>query len=498
MGMPPRSDTEASGSGTSHLIRLAVVSSGAFLAPFDGSAVAVALPSISDSLHLDYSQALWVQTLYLVVVACLLMPLGRSADRRGRTSHYAAGLGLFCVGSLFAGFAPGMWWLLAARCFQGLGGALIVTTSAALAVETMPPTRRGRALGVNTMCVYLGAATGPPLGGLLAVTVGWRWLFFLSAAVAALVLAALVITPAAGDRVRRAPPVTPVPVVGSLLFAVALGGILLPLTFGPVWGWGSWAVVLSLQVAGSALIMLVLHERWSARPLVEPQLYRGNRMFVTACTAALLTYVAVYAVGLLTNISLQLVEGLGAGAAGSILLVQPVMMATIAPFAGRLYDRVGSRGLTTAGALLMALGTLILAAMPQQGGWPQALVGLALVGLGLALFSTPNISAVLGSVASERLSVASAVLGTSRFVGQALSIGFLGAIAAAQLGGSGADTLTTQITATGSVSAFLAGYRWAMVAGAGVAIAAAVVSASRGRPGLPGDRRREGGRVGGG
>ena len=485
-------------SGSRDLVRLAVVSSGAFLAPFDASAVAVALPSISDSLHLDYAQALWVPTLYLVVVACLLMPLGRSADRQGRSSHYAAGLGLFCAGCLFAGFAPGLWWLLAARCCQGLGGALIVTTSAALAVETMPPSRRGRALGVNTMCVYLGAAMGPPLGGLLVVTLGWRALFFFSAAVAVLALAALAVTPATGDRVRHARPATPVPVVGSLLLAVALGGILLPLTFGPIWGWGSRAVVLSLLAAGTALIMLVLHERWSARPLIEPQLYRGNRMFVTACTSAFLTYVAVYAVGLLTSIYLQLVEGLGAGAAGSILLVQPVMMATIAPFAGRSYDRVGSRGLTTAGALLMALGALILAAMPQHGGWPRALVGLALVGVGLALFSTPNISAVLGSVASARLSAASAVLGTSRFIGQALSIGLLGAIAAAQLGGSGADTLTARITTTGNVSEFLAGYRWAMVAGAGIAVAAAVVSASRGRQGLPDDRRPEGGRVEGG
>ena len=496
--MPPRTAAAASRNGSRRLVRLAVVSSGAFLAPFDAGAVAVALPSISDSLHLDYSQALWVATLYLVVVACLLMPLGRSADRRGRRSHYAAGLGLFCAGCLFAGFAPGMWWLLAARCCQGLGGALIVTTSAALAVETVPPSRRGRALGVNTMCVYLGAATGPPLGGLLVVALGWRALFFFSAAVAVLALVALAVTPTAGDRVRRAPPATRVPVVGALLLAVALAGSLVPLTFGPVWGWGSWAVALSLQAAGAALVMLVLHERWSARPLIEPQLYRGNRMFVTACTSALLTYVAVYAVSLLTSIYLQLVEGLGAGAAGSILLVQPVMMATLAPFAGRLYDRLGSRGLTTAGALLMALGTLILAAMPQQGGWPRALVGLALVGLGLALFSTPNISAVLGSVASARLSAASAVLGTSRFVGQALSIGLLGAIAAAQLGSSGADTLTARITTTGSASAFLAGYAWAMTAGAGMAVAAAVVSASRGRQGQAGERRPDGGPVGGG
>lgn len=200
MGMTPGTSVEGPRRGTRQLVMLAVVSSGAFLAPFDGSAVMVALSQMSDSLRLDYSQALWVPTLYLLVVACLLIPMGRSADRRGRTSHYAAGLGIFCVGSVFAGLAPGMWWLFAGRCCQGLGGALIVTTSAALAAQTVAPAQRGRALGANTMCVYIGAATGPPLGGLLVVSYGWRSLFFFSAAVAALVLTAFVVMTASQKR----------------------------------------------------------------------------------------------------------------------------------------------------------------------------------------------------------------------------------------------------------------------------------------------------------
>jgi MFS family permease len=268
---------------------------------------------------------------------------------------------------------------------------------------------------------------------------------------------------------------------------------LLPLTFGPFWGWSSWSVVASLLVAGSTLVLLGLHERPSARPLVAPELYRGNRMFAVACASALLTYAAVYGVGLLTAVYLQVVQGLSASAAGAILLVQPVMMACLAPLAGRLYDRVGSRGLTTAGSLVMALGTLVLGATAPQGSWPEAMVGLALIGLGLALFSTPNISAILGSVAPDRLSLASAVLGTNRFVGQALSVALLGAIAAAQLSGPAGVSLTAQIAATGEAATFVAGYRWALVVGAGIAAAAAaaaaaaMVSANRGRPGLPGD-----------
>jgi EmrB/QacA subfamily drug resistance transporter len=464
------------------LPQLAIVSAGAFLAPFDGSAVAVALPSISDSLRLDYSRSLWVQTLYLLVVASLLLPAGRSADRWGRVSHYAAGLGLFCVGSAVAGLAPGMWWLLAGRCCQGVGGALIVTTSAALAVAISPPENRGRALGFNTMCVYLGAATGPSLGGLLVTAFGWPSLFFFNAAVAGLVLAALLVMAPARRRLPRdrCSNSAPAKLGASLLLAATIVGILVPLTFGAAWGWASPRVVASVAVAGAAFTLLVVGERRTRRPLVDPQLYRRNRVFVAACAAALLTYVGIYAASLLTAVQLQVVQGLDARATGLILLVQPVMMVSLAPVAGRWYDRLGSRGLTTTGALVMALGALVLAAMPQAGSWLQAAAGLALVGLGLALFSTPNISAVLGSVAPDKLSAASAVLGTNRFVGQALSVGILGSIAASRLAGAGGATLTTQITATGGAAAFHAGYRWAMITGTAIALMAALVSASRG------------------
>jgi EmrB/QacA subfamily drug resistance transporter len=461
---------------------LAIVSGGAFLASFDGAAVAVALPSISRSLGLGYAQALWVPTLYLLVVAGLLLPAGRSADRHGRMTYYAIGLGLFCAGSVAASCAPGQWWLYAGRCCQGAGGALIVTTSAALAVAASTPQRRGRSLGFNTLCVYLGAATGPALGGLLVTAFGWRSIFMLSAVSAALLLGAIRISGAAkrvgpNDRDRSTGKVN---VMSALTFAVAIAALLLLLTFGPMWGWSSWRAVLTAVVAGAGLILVVLRETHGSRPLVGHELYRGNRLFVAACAAALLVYAGIFAAGLLTAIDLQVVQGLGAGVTGLILLAQPVTMALLAPLAGRWYDRIGSRALTTIGSLTMALGALVLASTEPADSWPRAAAGLAVIGLGLGLFSTPNISAVLGSVPRSRLSVASAVLGTNRFVGQALSVSILGSIAASSLAGAGGRSLSAQIAATGGASAFHEGFRWAMAVGAGIVLLAALVSSRRG------------------
>jgi dipeptide/tripeptide permease len=129
----------------------------------------------------------------------------------------------------------------------------------------------------------------------------------------------------------------------------------------------------------------------------------------------------------------------------------------------------------------MALGALLLATMGPTGSWTRAAAGLAVIGVGLGLFSTPNISAVLGSVSPGRLSAASAVLGTSRFVGQALSVCILGSIAASSLAVAGGRSLSAQITAAGGASAFHVGFRWAMVVGAGIAFLAALVSSRRGR-----------------
>lgn len=461
---------------------LAIVSGGAFLASFDGAAVAVALPSISRSLGLGYAQALWIPTLYLLVVASLLLPAGRSADRQGRMAYYAVGLGLFCIGSIAAGCAADQWWLYAGRCCQGAGGALIVTTSAALAVAASTPERRGRALGFNTMCVYLGAAAGPALGGLLVTALGWRSIFLLGAVTAALLLAAIRTSGAArraglNDGDRSAGKAN---VAGSVTFAAAVAALLLLLTFGPVWGWGSWKALVTAAVAGAGFVLVALREVRGSRPMVDHELYRENRLFVAACAAALLVYAGIFAAGLLTAIDLQVVQGLGAGATGLILLTQPVTMAILAPLAGRWYDRIGSRGLTTIGSVTMALGALVLATTGPAGSWPRAAAGLAVIGLGLGLFSTPNISAVLGSVSPTRLSVASAVLGTNRFVGQALSVSILGSIAASSLAGAGGRSLSAQIAATGGASAFHDGFRWAMAVGAGIALLAALVSSRRG------------------
>jgi MFS family permease len=488
---------------------LLLTSVGAFMTPLDGSIVSVALAKIGPSLHLTFSQAIWVQASYLLVISILLIPFGRLADQHGRMRFYLAGVVIFGLASLAAAFSMSGEWLIASRCAQGVGGALLGATSGAIVTAVFPPRERGRALGINVMAVYLGLTTGPPLGGLIVDHLGWQWIFLVNVPIAVATFAfgwSLVASErrdrdalageiagagpeaAAGAGPAGPPPGRRLDWTGSALLGLLLAALLVPLTFAPVWGWDSPRTLALLALSGLAAVAFVLVEVRVPDPVLDLDLLRHNRLFAAANAAALLNYMAMHGVTILTAIFLEVVQGRSAQQAGLVLIVEPALMAGLSPLAGRLSDRVGSRLLTTAGMLLTAAGMVWLAAMPAEATTGRILVGLAMVGVGMAAFSSPNTSAVMGSVPRSQLGLASGFLGTMRFAGQAISIGLLGAIAASQLGRLGGRLIFTHTAAAPHAAAdFAAGYAAAMLVGAGFALVGAAVSLVRGpRPGAAG------------
>jgi MFS family permease len=210
-------------------------------------------------------------------------------------------------------------------------------------------------------------------------------------------------------------------------------------------------------------------------PMLDLDLLRNNRVFRGANTAALINYMAVFAATTLTAVFLQIVQGLSAEQAGLVLLAQPVLMAVLSPFTGRLSDRVGSRVLATLGMVLVAAGTLQLSFISESVG--QVLFALGTIGLGMALFSAPNISAVMGSVDRSQLSLASGFLSTMRFTGQGISIAVLGALAAWKLGSEGGRMIFLGETgSSASAQAFADGFHLAMLVAAVLAALGALVS----------------------
>jgi EmrB/QacA subfamily drug resistance transporter len=460
---------------------LALTSVGAFMAPLDGSIVSVALPVMGKDLHLSFTAAVWVSAAFLLTTAVLLIPAGRLADQHGRVRYYLIGIAIFTAASVLCAVSMNDTWLIASRILQGAGAAFMGATSAAIVTAVFPPNERGRALGINVMAVYIGLTVGPPLGGFIVDAAGWRWIFLINLPVGIVVLLwGWFMLPRSesegGPRLDW---------IGSLLLGAFLVCLLVPLTFSVQWGWGSPATIGLLALSVASLVAFVVHERRVESPILNLDLVLKNRLFAAANTAALLNYMALYGIGLLTAIFLELVQGRSAALSGWLLLSQPLLMAALSPFSGRLSDRIGSRVLATGGMVAIAGGMVLLAFISATAPLWHVAGALVVVGLGMAAFSAPNTSAVMGSVRRDQLSQASAFLSTMRTSGQALSVALLGGIAASQLGAVGGRLLLTHGSGGGAVAAhavdaYASGYQYAMLTGAALALIGAFVSLTRG------------------
>jgi len=495
---------------------LAVVSIGAFMTPFDASIVAVALPAMGAHLHLSYSQGLWVQAAYLLVTSVLLIPAGRLADARGRVRYYLLGTVIFALGSVVAALSPDGAVMIVGRCIQGAGGAFMFATSVGIVTAAFPTRERGRALGLNTMATYLGLTLGPVIGGVIVTHVSWRWIFFINVPVALATLAAGWTLVGVEKRDRRADqalaqaPVTAgsggtsaaaaassrtpvssaaapskagtvprssrrVDIYGAALLGGALAVLFVPLTFSVFWGWGSARTIGLLIAAVALFVAFAIVEDRVREPMLDLDLLRKNRVFFSANSAALLNYMGVFAVTTLTAVFLEIVQGRSPQQAGLVMLAQPVIMVILSPFTGRLSDRVGSRPLATIGMTLIAVGMIQLAFISNSVG--RVLLALGTIGLGMACFSAPNISAVMGSVDRSQLGLASGFLSTMRFTGQGISMALLGGIAAWKLGSEGGRIILLGEAGSGaSAAAFADGFQAAMLVGAALVLVGAAIS----------------------
>ena len=410
---------------------LALTSVGAFMWPLDGSIVNVALPVMSPILHLSFTAAVWVSAAFLLTTAVLLIPAGRLADQHGRVRFYLFGIALFTVASVLCAVSMNGTWLIGARILQGAGAAFMGATSAAIVTSVFPPHERGRALGINVMSVYIGLTVGAPLGGFIVDTIGWRWIFLINLPIGVAVLVWGWSMLPRSERLANAPRLD---VGGSVLLGVFLVCLLVPLTFSPEWGWGSPLTLGMLVVAAVSLLAFVILERRIASPILDLDLVLKNRLFAAANTAALLNYMALYGVSLLTAIFLQLVQGRSAALTGWLLLTMPLLDGGTQPVQRppeRPHRLAGARD-RRHGGHRRRHGAAGL--HPESAPLWRVAACLGVVGLGMAAFSAPNTSAIMGSVRRDQLSQASAFLGTMRTAGQALSVALLGGIAASQLG----------------------------------------------------------------
>lgn len=445
---------------------LAIVAIGVFMSTLDSSIVNISLPAIAHFFGVALSGAVeWVVIAYLVIIAAVLLTVGRFADMIGRKPIWASGLVIFTLGSALCGAAPSLGLLVAFRAFQGLGGALLFAVSPAMLTTAFPPQERGRALGMNAVIVALGVSAGPTIGGILTEHLTWRAIFYVNVPLGIIgiiaTLRVLTERPHFG-RARFDP-------AGAALLAIGLASLTLGLSFGQEWGWTSPQLITALAVALVTLTSMVLVEQRVAYPVVNLRLLK-HRVFASANFSLILSFLALFAVSFLLPFYLEELRGFTTEEAGFLLTPLPLTIAVIAPLSGALADRIGTRWLAAGGLAVACVGLFFISQLNATSSLWDIIWRLILTGFGQALFQSPNNSALMGAAPREQQGSAAGFLATGRVVGQSVSVALAGAIFAS-LGGAAAGrqiaVLYQMPGTTGSMVAlqqtFETGFRTAFV-----------------------------------
>jgi DHA2 family methylenomycin A resistance protein-like MFS transporter len=411
-----------------------VVTLAQFMAVMTTSVVSVALPTIGRRLHASASELEWIVDAYVIVFASLLVAGGVLSDRRGRKGMFMTGVTLFGLGSLVAGVAPSIGWLLTGRVIQGLGPSIVTPTSLAIISATFDdPRERATAIGVWSSGSGLALAVGPAVGGLLVDAIGWRSVFLLNVplAVAAVSFGVRFI-----PVIPRARTLRRFDSLGALLTTAGVGVLTFGLIEGPSRGWGSALILGAFVVAVGALVAFVFWERRHEAPLIDVTLF--SRVPFTMANVAGLTVFFAF-IGAIVYLSAYFQQVQGRSALGAGLAVLPVGLGFFcgAPLSGRLVGRFGARPPMVLGLGLCGAATLGLLRLEAGSSIGELWWILGGVGLGGGLSLTPMTAVAMAAVRAERAGMASAIHNSMRQVGQALGVAILGSLVyAGVLGGS--------------------------------------------------------------
>jgi EmrB/QacA subfamily drug resistance transporter len=388
----------------------------------DTRIVLIGLPTIAESLRADLETLLWVTQGYQIAITIGLLCLGRFTDIFGRVKIYNLGFAIFTVGSGLCVFAQTGEQLIIFRVIQGMGGAMLIANSAALITDATPPEELGFALGVNQIFFTLGAVLGLTVGGVLIDTTGWRSIFGLNVPIG---IFATLWAHLRLKEISQTERHSSFDYLGLLLFTTSLTSLLLVI---------SLVTMASIDEIGAGILSMIslvtfalflYFEPRRTEPLLDMRLFK-IRLFSAGNISQFFYSLGFGSLSLIMILYLQLIRGYNALTAGLLFLPLDVAFVCTGPMSGKLSDRYGTRGLATLGmgagtVGYIALAFLLTATTPLE----QIEIILVIIGLGMGLYSSPNISSVMGSVPPQRRGVASAVRATVFNTGNVVSIGLV-------------------------------------------------------------------------
>lgn len=408
---------------------LLTVSLSSFATPLISSGVNIALPYISLDFAIPASHIGWVQTSFLMAYAIFLFPFGKLSDRIGKQNIFMMGLSSQLIGFVIAGLSTSLPMLLVGMALGGLGSAQVFSVAIPLLTTNFPRQERGKVIGINTAVVYTALAIGPFIGGVLISAFDWHSIFWILLPTVALafVLAIKVI-----PKLPKAVPNTTKPFdgLGAVVYIIAASLVLVGIS--------------RITEGSDALIMLfigiiisVLFLWWEIKqpdPLFPIHIFIENKLFRNSSLAALINYGSSFAVVLLLSFYLQSVRDFSSFEAGAILVAQPLVMAVLTPFTGKLSDRIDPRILATVGMAMTAISLFAFSILTSTTPLWVIIGILIFLGCGFSLFSSPNMNSIMSSVPDTQAGIASATAGSMRVFGQVVSMSAVMVAFAAILG----------------------------------------------------------------
>ena len=438
---------------------LAAVSVGLFMIMLDNTVVNVALPSIQRELGADLSELEWIVTGYALTFASLMLVGGKVADAYGRRRIFVTGIAVFTLASLLCGLANSTDMLIGARVLQGAGAALMNPATLSIIAATFPPRQRGTAIGIWAGVSALALAIGPLVGGLITEHLHWSWIFFLNIPVGvAGIAASYVFIDESRDESHSS-----LDLPGLATSAIGLFALTYGLIEANTYGWTSARIVGVFVLAAASLVSFVVLERRRREPMLPLELFRSGT-YTGANLVVLLVALAMFGVFFFVSLYMQNVLGYSAVQTGAAFLPMTILIILVAPIAGRASDRIGSRGLMTAGMIFVATQLVLFSRLSADASFWNLLPAFLIGGVGMALTMTPSAAAATRSVPVDKSGVGAAVLNSARQFGGTMGIAIIGAIMAAEAGGER------------SVEAFMRGFEVSLRVAAGIAVFGAVVA----------------------
>lgn len=399
----------------------------------------VAQQELAEDFGATAGTVLWILNAYTLALAALLLPIGAIGDRWGRKPVLVTGLLVFGAASVLCAVANGPAIMIVARAAAGVGAAMIMPVTLSVLTSSFPPEDRGQAIGIWAGVAGAGGIIGMFVAALMVDVATWRLAFVLPML---LVAAALYLTfrsvPNSREHTGH-----PFDVVGSILSAAAIGGVVLGIHEGPERGWGNPLTLAGLIIGSAALIGFVLWELSREEPLLDVRAF-ANRGLAAGATAILLLTAVMFGIFLVLFPFLQAILGWSALHAAVGLLPMVVVMMPTSASAPKLAKRIGTRSTMLAGLALAAAGLGLLAVMASvEGGYWSILPGLLVMGVGVGLSLTPSTEAITESLPADKQGVASALNDTTRELGGAVGVALLGSILASGYRGSLEDEAAT-------------------------------------------------------